>query len=228
MDIGPEEFKALEPRLRSGKPLLQIADFLVNGAVFSRRLASDADGEPMVAGLVRSMVMDDHDPLARRYFEADHPEVCARSCYRCLERYGNRGLLDWRPGLSYLRAMLDADWSAGLDGDFGSARELADWSLRLATNAAEELRRLNPVSRSVVSVGPLHIPAVVEEPTHGKEAFVVVHPFWRLDDGGIADPLAATREALSGRDVRFVDTFDAARRPVRTLDIARRRNPAPP
>ena len=44
MDIGPEEFESLEPRLRERQPLLQIADYLVNGAGFSRRLASEEGG----------------------------------------------------------------------------------------------------------------------------------------------------------------------------------------
>ena len=184
----------------------------------------------MVAALVRSLVTNKADPLVHGYFEHDHPEACARSCYRCLQRYGNRGLhglLDWRLGLSFLRAMLDVDWYAGLDGNFAGARELVDWP-QLAAHAADELVRLNPVSRHVETVGPLGLPVVLEGLAQGGSAYVVVHPFWRLDDGAIDARLNATRAALFGRNVFFVDTFDVARRPVRALSIARTRKPSLP
>ena len=37
-DIDPDAFDVLEPRKRKGRPLLQFADNLVNGAGFCRRL----------------------------------------------------------------------------------------------------------------------------------------------------------------------------------------------
>ncbi|SEE27416.1 Helicase conserved C-terminal domain-containing protein [Rhizobiales bacterium GAS191] len=231
MDIGPEEFESLEPRLRDGRPLLQIADYLVNGAGFSRRLASNEGGRPMVAGLIESMVCDAGDRLVGSYFEDDHRGACARSCYRCLQRYNNRGyhgLLDWRLGLGFLRSLLDDRWRAGLDGDWSSARELADWP-RLAAELAEELRRLDPERRRVVQCGPLDLPVLLRPNGGGEDAYVMVHPFWRLDETALAaGPLAETAAAARGRHVYFVDTFDAARRPVRALDYARTRNPELP
>jgi hypothetical protein len=162
MDIGPEEFEALEPRLRNGRPLLQIADFLVNGAGFSRRLASLDSGRPMIASLIESLVNDPGDRLVEPFFEGDHPEACARSCYRCLQRYNNRGfhgLLDWRLGLGFLHGMLDPTWRAGLDGRWDAYRELSDWP-RLAMEAAEEIRRLDPENRQVQRCGPLELPVL--------------------------------------------------------------------
>lgn len=32
LDVAPDEFEALEPRLRGGRPVLQIADALINGS----------------------------------------------------------------------------------------------------------------------------------------------------------------------------------------------------
>ena len=50
MDISPEEFEVIEPRLRSGQPFLIIADQLTNGAGFSRRLYTEINGQPLVTG----------------------------------------------------------------------------------------------------------------------------------------------------------------------------------
>ncbi len=225
LDIGPEEFEILEPRLRDRKPLLQIADFLVNGAGFSRRLASDDFGEPMVARLIRSMVEQQDDVLVTSYFQDHHPQQCSQACYRCLQRYNNRGyhgLLDWRLGLGYLRALRDSEYKAGLDGRWDH-RELSDWP-RLAAEAAEEIRRLDPEKRRVELRGPLGLP-VLYRPNGGRnEAFVLVHPFWRLDTSSMSSgPLAETANAASADSVFFIDTFDAVRRPVKALQFARER-----
>jgi hypothetical protein len=230
MDIGPEEFEVLEPRLRRGQPLLQIADYLVNGAGFSRRLASLEAGRPIVARIIESLVGDPDDRLVRPFYQSDHPEACARSCYRCLQRYNNRGyhgLLDWRLGIGFLRGMLDPHWRAGLDGDWRSCPELADWP-RMAAEAAEEVRRLDPDRRRVQRYGPLDLPVLLRPHGDRVEAFVLVHPFWRLDEGAVASgPLAETVEALAAdaNAVYFVDTFDVARRPVKAIQNARDRAP---
>lgn len=224
MDIGPEEFETLEPRLRDGLPLLQIADTLVNGAGFSRRLAETISDAPLVHDLIRSMV-DDDDRLVSTYFQTDHRDTCTRSCYRCMQRYNNRGyhgLLDWRLGLGFLRACIDGIWSAGLDGDW-SAREIVDWR-SIAERTAVELQHLNPVDRAFVTIGAMSLPTVTERRNGSSTAYVMVHPFWRLDGrslatGGLGDAL---RE-VGGMEVYFVDTFDATRRPVKAIEFARAR-----
>ncbi|WP_249164354.1 DEAD/DEAH box helicase [Bradyrhizobium jicamae] len=230
MDIGPEEFEALEPRLRNGLPMLQIADFLVNGAGFSRRLAA-SDGRsrrPLVSRLIESLVNDRNDRLVKGFFEGNHPGACARACYRCLQRYNNRGyhgLLDWRLGIGFLRGMLEPTFKAGLDGCFEAYPELTDWP-QLATEAAEEVRRLNPNNRRVEPCGPLKLPVLTQPFAGGTEAFVLVHPFWRLDDVSIATgPLRDTINAVPADNVFFVDTFDVARRPVKAIEHARNRTP---
>jgi len=73
LDIDPDEFEALEPRLRNGLPMLQIADNLVNGAGFCRRLAErEADGVPTIARLIRSMLDDEDDTIVRTFRESGH------------------------------------------------------------------------------------------------------------------------------------------------------------
>ncbi|RXH06718.1 hypothetical protein [Bradyrhizobium vignae] len=171
---------------------------------------------------------DRNDRLVKAFFEGDHPGACARACYRCLQRYNNRGyhgLLDWRLGIGFLRGMLDPTYKAGLDGRFEAYPELADWP-RLAAEAAEEVRRLNPNNRRVIHCGPLKLPVLTQPFAGGTEGFVLVHPFWRLDSTSIAkSPLSETINAVPADNVYFVDTFDVARRPVKAIEHARNRTP---
>jgi Lhr-like helicase len=226
LDIAPEEFEPLEPRVRRGLPLLQVADFLVNGAGFSRRLADVEFGVPLATRLVESMVLNPRDVLTASYFADHHPTKCVRSCYRCLQRYNNRGyhgLLDWRLGLSFLRCLLDGQWHAGLDGDWTSGRELSDWP-RLACDSAEELRRMDPRRRTVERHGPLDLPVLRRQDGGRVEAFLIVHPFWRLDSPSLQQgSLGETFRLMRADAIYFVDTFEVARRPVRALDHARNR-----
>jgi hypothetical protein len=228
LDIAPEEFEPLEPRARGGLPLLQVADFLVNGAGFSRRLADVELGLPLATRLVESMLLKPRDVLTASYFTDHHPTKCARSCYRCLQRYNNRGyhgLLDWRLGLSFLRCLLDGQWKAGLDGNWNSGRELSDWP-RLARESAEELRRMDPGRRTVERRGPLDLPVLLRRDSGRIEAFLIVHPFWRLDSQSLQqDSLGDTLRLIRADEIFFVDTFEVARRPVRALDLARNRPP---
>jgi Lhr-like helicase len=227
LDIDPDEFEVLEPRKRNGLPLLQITDRLVNGAGFSRRLAeSEGGGDPLVVRLIRSMLNDTEDRLVGRFHRDEHRETCRQSCYRCLQRYGNRqyhGLLDWRLGLGFLRSMLDASYRSGLDGRWSDFGEISDWP-SIAVNVRDELCRLNPESRRPVVLGDLKLPGLKVSTNGTVRFYAMVHPFWRMD----ADALSTTsfrsviRDA-GGNPVHFVDTFDAGRRPVSALEIARQR-----
>lgn len=228
LDIGPEEFESLEPRLRDGRPLLQLADYLVNGAGFSRRLAEYDGDRPLVSRLIASMVENPADRLIEQFWEGDHRNKCARSCYRCMQRYNNRGyhgLLDWRLGIGFLRAMLEPNTRAGLDGRWAEFPELADWPEH-ALKAADEVCRLDPKNRRVERIGPSNLPVVFSRPGQNADAFVLVHPFWRLDSASIKTGLLAeTVASLSARNVFFLDTFEVMRRPVKAMDNARNRDP---
>lgn len=213
MDIAPEEFEALEPRLRDGKPLLQIADFLVNGAGFANRLESGQT--PLVVELARSMVESPlADPLVASFFFDRHREDCSQACYECLQRYGNRsyhGLLDWRLGISMLRVFLDSTWVAGLDGDWQRAPETADWP-RAAKRCAEAIVSLTPDRYKLATAGALELPSI--ESLKGGRRFVMVHPFWA--QAAVA-PLVS--DGFDGTTL-FIDTFQAERRPQRVLNAA--------
>ena len=208
-------------------PLLQIADFLVNGAGFSRRLG-EADGQhqPMVVDLIRSMLDDADDPLTAPFFENGHPDECSQSCYVCLQRYGNRqyhGLLDWRLGLGFLRAMLDRSYRSGLDGRWSDDREIADWP-RLAGQLRDEICRLSPNRRRPVDLGDLNLPSLVQNVNGATTTFVFVHPLWRTNHASReAKWFKSIVRSAGGTTPQLIDTFDASRRPVAALEHARAR-----
>jgi hypothetical protein len=225
LDIAPEEFEALEPRLRQGLPLLQISDSLVNGAGFCRRLAErEADGAATVVRLVRSMLDDPRDKLVGSFHIDEHRASCTQSCYKCMQRYGNRhyhGLLDWRLGLGFLRALINPEYRSGLDGQWETYPELRDWPT-IAANAVEELCRLSPSTRVPTMLGAL--PAVQADGKGEQRFYVMIHPFWSTKEADRRrGPLARAIREAEGAAVHFVDTFDAGRRPVRALEASRER-----
>jgi len=212
-DIAPEEFEALEPRIHAGRPTIQLADFLVNGAGFSRRLA---DGRaPLITALAESMALDTaNDRLVGAFLEHSHAEHCGQACYECLQRYGNRsyhGLLDWRLGISMLRLFVRTDWRVGLDGDW-SAPETVGWQ-SMAARLGEDMASLSPDQYRVGVAGADGLTAV--ESRRDAWRVVLVHPFWS-DTARIA----MTRDGFTG-DTFYCDTFQASRRPQRALQAAR-------
>jgi superfamily II DNA/RNA helicase len=214
LDIDPEEFDALEPRVRFGKPVIQIADYLPNGAGFSRRLAEG--GNPLILKLARSMVdAPEEDPLLAPYLDDAHRRSCKAACYRCLQRYGNRsyhGLLDWRLGVSALRLFIDAQWRVGLDGDWRVAYETRDW-LEDASKFADDLAALSPDRYKTAKLEKSGLP-VVYSTSEIPERFVLTHPFW---SGGAVRRIVAS-EPFKGRTMA-IDTFQASRRPQRAVSL---------
>ncbi|MBB3952647.1 DEAD/DEAH box helicase [Aureimonas jatrophae] len=225
LDVDPDEFEPLEPRVPGGRPMLQIADHLVNGAGFSRRLAeAEGDGRPTIVRLVASMLDDPDDPLVRNWRSEEHRSDCTQACYRCLRRYGNRqyhGLLDWRLGLGFLRATVDRSYRSGLDGRWDRYPELVDWPT-MAAAVRDELCRLATGTRSPVALGSMRLPGILERTPGGDRQYVMAHPLWSVEPDDLADGSLASA-ATNGSETYFVDLFDAARRPVQALEAARRR-----
>lgn len=219
LDVASDEFEALEPRLRKGRPMLQIADALINGSGLSRRLGEDrSDGIPHIVHLIRETLADEARwPLVdflKVDEEGDHAARCQTSCYRCIQRYGNRsyhGLLDWRLGLAYLRALVTPGYSCGLDEKDRQFPETRGWRER-AFALAEAVVGMRPNSLAAEIHKASGIPAL-RETRAGGLTMLVVHPLWRTDgDFG---------KALSGgTDVRFLDTFNLERRPLRAIELA--------
>lgn len=214
-DIAPEEFEALEPRVHAGRPTIQIADYLVNGAGFSRRLAEG--NRPLIVDLAVQMSSSpSDDPLVSGFLARSHATRCEQACYECLQRYGNRsyhGLLDWRLGISMLRLFVSDAWLVGLDGDWSNAPEASDW-MDMAIRLAEDMASLSPDKYAVTRAGPQGLPAVAA--TRGRPwRVVLVHPFW-----SDAARKGAALDEFAG-ETYFCDTFQAARRPQRALQAAR-------
>jgi hypothetical protein len=228
-DIDPEEFDVLEPRLyrpagASEIPVLQITDHLINGAGFSERLGSfDSDGRPVVSRIIERILNDpDGYPLKdvlRKTEELDHPKQCDQACYRCLKRYNNQmyhGLLDWRLGLAFLRILTDSTFRCGLDGIF-KGPALFDWR-DWAKKYADQMIRFGDDGEVVHDVEGLVAFRFNRMIPHWA---LVVHPLWDVND-----PPTTVRRAYDALDgpgarIRFTNTFDLARRQVRTRERLR-------
>jgi DEAD/DEAH box helicase domain-containing protein len=220
LDIDPEEFDVLEPRIYRASngqavPLLQIADHLVNGAGFVERLATlGSDGRPLVAELISSIVRDESryplSELLRNDTHQNHPIECDQACYRCLQRYSNQsyhGLLDWRLGLAFLQLLDDPVWKCGLDGNFSSPA-LRDWG-RLALRYVDDLARFSYLEQREAG----GLPAF--KIRGARDWAVVVHPLWDTSAlEGIVGNAVDDIERTSGSVPVFVDTFELGRRLV--------------
>ena len=100
----------------SPRPVLQIADSLVNGSGLCDALAGTQSGRPLVIDMIESI-------LDRPYLSENHRESCDQACYECLCRFGNQqwhGLLDWRLGLNSV-----GSYESKISGRVG-------WEFRLA------------------------------------------------------------------------------------------------
>src|SRR5690606_15763822 len=125
---------------------------------------------------------------------------CDQACYECLQRYGNRsyhGLLDWRLGLSFARAMVDPSHAVGADGDF-SAPELVDWRA-MAEDALERVAR-GSGDLDVIRGGPL--PALRLRRAGGDAVIAIHHPLWRME--GVISPLVSEVHDLYTGPVRWI------------------------
>ena len=183
LDIDPEEFDVLEPRLYGAEtrlPLLEFTDHLVNGAGFCRTLASSDGKSAPISRMIRSMLQDG-DRYPRKVFEGESHADCDTACYRCLLRYGNQafhGLLDWPLGLTFLRAMVDPEFVCGLGGDF-SAPGLARWQSQARRLAGEMADRFKGKTKEFSGVPAFSI----DLGRRTQSPWVLVgHPLWDWGD----------------------------------------------
>ncbi|WGI73305.1 DEAD/DEAH box helicase [Sinorhizobium meliloti] len=216
LDIAPEEFDALAPNLMVSStgerlPYLQISDALPNGSGFCRHLLGDSTIP--VSALIHS-ILDEEGAWPRTdVADADHMKRCGSSCYRCLQRYNNRsfhGLLDWRLGLSYLRAMVDPCYECGIDGNYGHF-ELGDWSAT-AMDLALQTKTFIP-GNTVSSVKGRPDMPIFSLDEHNSRWGVVTHPLW--DAGKLFNRLDLRSNYVP------VDSFELSRRPLHVLQRAR-------
>ncbi len=244
LDVDPDgEFDVLEPRIYgegdTQLPILQITDHLVNGAGFCRSLVeADSEGTPRLAFTLSSIlggggsaqdilaaVGNDASELSYplNEFLAPSHEGCDTACYRCLLRYGNQpfhGILDWQLGAAFLRAITDASFRCGLDGDFSfwgierwyqtASRLAREMAARFEGDASEFSR----VPAFRISLGRQQSPWVL-----------VAHPLWDWDDEEEIETgtiLFSAREAAGEfGDPLCWDSFNLERRQVRVREWIR-------
>ena len=112
------------------------------------------------------------------------------------------GLLDWRLGLSLLRALASSNFQCGLDGDF-STPDLENWLLN-----ATALRDIFCASFSCSGEQFGALPGFAV----GDKSVIIVHPLWDVDN-----PQSLLHEAIATVEapdrVRYLDTFNLLRRP---------------
>ncbi|OSZ43574.1 helicase [Alcaligenes faecalis] len=222
LDVSAEEFEALEPRLRNGRPILQIADALINGSGLCRRLGEPSipSGPPYVADIIDTILSRADqwplkDFLASYGNGGSHQEQCKTSCYRCIQRFSNRayhGLLDWRLGLSYLRALTDPNYACGLNPGDDNLPELAGWRER-AYALAEDIVSMRPKALSHERLSHSGLPCLVERSSSETWRYVLLHPLWRKDPDTLAGILGP--DYVPG--MRPVDTYNLERRPLQVL-----------
>ncbi|MBP2837275.1 DEAD/DEAH box helicase [Dickeya parazeae] len=220
LDVSPDEFETLEPRLHHEKPILQIADALINGSGLCRRLAEPAVvGDPPLIVILLNEILEDKRvwPMVD-FLKKDHPAQCQTACYKCIQRYSNRqyhGLLDWRLGMAYLRAMVIPEFACGLNDDDWSHPEMIGWRER-AFELAEDVAELRP---ETIKLSKEYSLPVLTEIQDGKELWraVVTHPLWQWrkpERNALIDSLRLPDRRSS---LKFIDTFELERRPLRAL-----------
>jgi DEAD/DEAH box helicase domain-containing protein len=115
--------------------------------------------------------------------------------------------------LSYVRTLLDPNYTAGADGNFG-APELVDWRL----HSEDALNRVTKGLRDLEVIRDAALP-VIRRKRQGEDVFIgIIHPFWRERGQSISTLMDGVRTQFGSR-VKWVDSFELARRPF--LAIAR-------
>lgn len=215
LDVDPEEFDVIEPRLfrpagGAAVPVLQFADHLVNGAGFCVALGAPdpATGRPLIASLLSSVLNDaDQYPL-NEFLRDDHETTCEQGCYRCLLRYRNQpyhGLLDWRLGLAFLDPFANANSACGLDGRFNTPA-LREWSALVERDVWRLERQFTRIqSRQIGSLWAIRFDG-------SPKWAVIAHPLW--DTAAPTGILAEAINGLGNDQFVVVDSFNLARRPV--------------
>lgn len=220
LDVSPDEFETLEPRLHFGKPILQIADALINGSGLCRRLAEPtiAGAPPLITTLLNEILKDKNDWSMVDFLKKDHPYQCQTACYKCIQRYGNRryhGLLDWRLGMAYLRAMVVPEFACGLNDDDWVHPEMIRWRER-AFELAEDVEALRPAT---IKLSKEYSLPVLTEIQDGKELWraIVTHPLWQWREPERNTLIASLGLVDERSSLRFIDTFELERRPLHAL-----------
>lgn len=215
LDIDPEEFDVMEPRLfrpagGTAVPVLQFADHLVNGAGFCVALGAvePRTSMPFIESMMASALTEPGEYPLNEFLREDHERTCEQSCYRCLLRYRNQpyhGLLDWRLGLAFLHSIRTSGYRCGLDGDFASPA-LNTWAALVERDIWRLERQFGRTQSR--KVGRLWAVKFDGSPRWA----VIAHPLW--DPVKLSGLLLDAVKELGGDPFVVIDSFNLARRPV--------------
>lgn len=184
---------------------LVINDHLPNGAGFTRWIFENW------AGVARRFTepQPPRGTLLELLTSDEHRSTCDGASYCCLFEYRNmsyHGLLDWRLGLALMRVLADPGFRCGVNGRF-EGPYLSDWP--------QKARLLRDSMCSVFGGTPrqyAHLPGF----EIGPHRVIMIHPLWRREH-----PVGILREAVDaagGGGVKFLDSFNAQRRPSRAYE----------
>jgi hypothetical protein len=215
LDLDLEELMVLEPRLTVGanrvlQPVLQFADQLVNGSGLCTSLGEidKNSGLPYIAQLIDEILNNQTASPLMEWNTQEHRSECTQGCYRCLLRYSNQayhGILDWRLGLSYLRAFFDQSYTAGADGNF-SYPELIDWR----SLSIDGLNRLTETLSQDSKIMHHEDLPTLEIDINGKSiGVIVIHPLWSET---IVEAIERREGSKFDLGVIIVDSFTIERR----------------
>lgn len=182
-------------------PEIVLADAAQNGAGFVSHLHDKWDT------FLESIDSKSATPetFAGMLYSHEHVSKCQTACDQCLRTFKNErihGLLDWRLGISFLNALRDPGYTAGLTGNPADYPELAGW-MQTTTEATKAFCRDTKA----------HYMQYGELPGFQINSFnyIVGHPLWdgKSPLGRLKEATAAAGEA--GADV--VGSFEIVRMP---------------
>jgi DEAD/DEAH box helicase domain-containing protein len=232
LDIDPEEFDICHIRLASlgidptGTERYSgefvISDHLANGSGFTRWLDQNL-ADHVIGKIIRAandafagrpLTLDSHGEFLCRLFDDSHRHKCDWSCYSCLRNFRNmrfHPLLDWRLATSMIRMLADSGEQVGLDGNWDKV-EIDGWFDSTWESVDSFLASFrNGAPQPFEKIGDAECPAF----RFGDKAVVVRHPLWdtKNPEGVFAEAFATLQQAVGGKGVLTVDSFDLVRRP---------------
>ena len=203
LDIDPEEIEVasiVHRTINEGQGVAEI--------VLSDRLANSAGFVMQAYNEFRDLLNDACFPEKEDSYpyviqHEDHRK-CDSACYDCLKVYKNmsyHGLLDWRLAVSYLKALNNIDYRAGLDDNF-DIPELYGW-LETAAKLRDSFTRFFGYR----NIEWEDVPGFIA----GNNKFIITHPMWdkQRPSGKLARAIAQAGGQVDG----YIDTFNLLRRP---------------
>ncbi len=233
LDIDPAELEIVNlapigsAAHRVGRIILSDRD--PNGAGFSQALSMQLHN---ILAVIRGDEPEEGDWTWLRLLKSEeHRSSCQSSCTDCIRYYSNQsehGLMDWRLGLDLLRVL--GDQNERLFTDATTAFDATISTLNHNDHRDDTLADMQTLAARIANAGGVNViermyadlPGVYDEVQN--IAYILAHPLWSTQNGPteVAPILQharfeAMQEGVPPTNIRFVDTFNANRRPSWSL-----------